>query len=411
MRGLEGKRVLITGGASGIGAATAARFLKEGSAVVVLDGDSPARERIRHELPELAGTVDADVSDFKQVQAALEDAVRLMGGVDVLINNAGISIRHNFLDITPEEWDKVIAVNLTGVFYMAQAAAQHMWEREGGVILQTASTNGIMGYPFNADYNATKAGVIELTRSMALELAPKIRVCAVAPGYVLTPMQRAEYTDEMLDEVNRKIPLRRHAMPEEIAALFAFLASDDAAYMTGHAYTIDGAETAGSLAGRSCADFQTNMRLQAKTALITGGASGIGRATAHLFAREGAAVAIADLNKTAGNSLVDEVRNNGGRALFTPVDVSRAAGCHRIVEHTAHEFGAIHVLFNNAGIIRRATVTELSEEDWDRVMDVNVKSMFLMSRAVIPIMTKAGGGSIINMASGWGLSAGRSEEH
>ena len=250
MRGLEGKRVLITGGASGIGAATAARFLKEGSAVVVLDRDSPARERIRHELPELAGTVDADVSDLKQVQAALEDAVRLMGGVDVLINNAGISIRHNFLDITPEEWDKVIAVNLTGVFYMAQAAAQHMWEREGGVILQTASTNGIMGYPFYADYNATKAGVIELTRSMALELAPKIRVCAVAPGYVLTPMQRAEYTDEMLEEVNRKIPLRRHAKPEEIAALFAFLASDDAAYMTGHVYTIDGAETAGSLAGR-----------------------------------------------------------------------------------------------------------------------------------------------------------------
>ncbi len=241
MRGLEGKRVLITGGASGIGAATAERFLEEGSAVVVLDRDSKARERIRHELPKLAGTVDADVSDFKQVQAALDDAVRLMGGVDVLINNAGISIRHSFLEITPEEWDKVIAVNLTGGFYMAQAAARHMWERDGG---------GIMGYPFYADYNATKAGVIELTRSMALELAPKIRVCAVAPGYVLTPMQRAEYTDEMLDEVNCKIPLRRHAKPEEIAALFAFLASDDAAYMTGHVYTIDGAETAGSLAGR-----------------------------------------------------------------------------------------------------------------------------------------------------------------
>src|SRR5437763_15215000 len=110
------------------------------------------------------------------------------------------------------------------------------------------------------------------------------------------------------------------------------------------------------------------MRLQAKTALITGGASGIGRATAHLFAREGAAVAIADLNKTAGNSVVDEVRNNGSRARFTPVDVSRSEDCHRIVEHTAHDLGAIHVLFNNAGIMRRATVTERSEEDWDRVM-------------------------------------------
>ena len=92
--------------------------------------------------------------------------------------------------------------------------------------------------------------MIELTKSMALELAPKVRVCAVAPGYVLTPMQRAEYTDEMLDAVNRKIPLGRHAQPEEIAALFAFLASDDAAYITGHVYTIDGAETAGGLASR-----------------------------------------------------------------------------------------------------------------------------------------------------------------
>jgi meso-butanediol dehydrogenase / (S,S)-butanediol dehydrogenase / diacetyl reductase len=250
MRGLTGKRVLITGGASGIGAATARRLLEEGSAVVVLDRDAKARERIRHELPDLAGAIDADVSNLKQVQVAFDDALHLMGGVDVLINNAGISIRHNFLDITPDEWDKVIAVNLTGVFYVAQTAAKHMWERGSGVILQTASTNGIMGYPYYADYNATKAGVIELTRSMALELAPKVRVCAVAPGYVLTPMQRAEYTDEMLEEVNRKIPMHRHAKPEEIAALFAYLASDDAAFVTGHVYTIDGAETAGGLASR-----------------------------------------------------------------------------------------------------------------------------------------------------------------
>ncbi len=250
MRGLKDKRVLITGGASGIGAATAARFLEEGSAVVVLDRDAQGRAQIQSQLPKLAGTVDADVSNLKQVQAAFAEAVRLMGGVDVLINNAGISIRHNFLDITPEEWDKTIAVNLTGVFYVAQTAARHMWERGSGVILQTASTNGVMGYPFYADYNATKAGVIELTKSMALELAPKVRVCAVAPGYVLTPMQRAEYTDEMLDAVNRKIPLGRHAKPEEIAALFAFLASDDAAFVTGHVYTIDGAETAGGLASR-----------------------------------------------------------------------------------------------------------------------------------------------------------------
>ncbi|MCU1303815.1 MAG: family NAD(P)-dependent oxidoreductase [Candidatus Sulfotelmatobacter sp.] len=250
MRGLKDKRVLITGGASGIGAATAARFLEEGARVCVLDRDPKACEAIRHQLPAISESIIADVTDLMQVEAAFADAVRVMDGVDVLINNAGISIRHKFLDITPEEWDKLIAVNLTGVFYVAQTAARHMKERGSGVILQTASTNGIMGYPYYADYNATKAGVIELTRSMALELAPEIRVCAVAPGYVLTPMQRAEYTDAMLGEVNGKIPLRRHAKPEEIAGLFAFLASDDAAYATGHVYTMDGGETAGGLASR-----------------------------------------------------------------------------------------------------------------------------------------------------------------
>lgn len=250
MRGLKDKRVLITGGASGIGAATAARFMQEGSRVCVLDRDEAACGRIKHELPGLGEAIIADVTDLMQVEAAFAEAIRLMDGVDVLINNAGISIRHKFLDITPEEWDRVIAVNLTGVFYVAQTAARHMWEQGSGVILQTASTNGVMGYPFYADYNATKSGVIELTKSMALELAPKIRVCAVAPGYVLTPMQRAEYSDAMLSEVNAKIPLGRHASPEEIAALFAYLASDDAAFATGQVFTLDGGETAGGLASR-----------------------------------------------------------------------------------------------------------------------------------------------------------------
>ena len=250
MRGLKDKGVLITGGASGIGAATAARFLEEGAKVCILDRDAAAREKIARELPGLAGSLAGDVADLGQVQAAFADAVKRMGAVDVLINNAGISIRHAFLDITPQEWDKIIAVNLTGVFYVAQTAARHMFARGSGVILQTASTNGMAGHPWYADYNATKAGVISLTKTMALELAPKVRVNAIAPGYVLTPMQRAEYSDAMLDEVNRKIPMRRHATPEEIAALFAFLASDEAAYITGHVHIIDGAESAGGLASR-----------------------------------------------------------------------------------------------------------------------------------------------------------------
>jgi NAD(P)-dependent dehydrogenase (short-subunit alcohol dehydrogenase family) len=146
--------------------------------------------------------------------------------------------------------------------------------------------------------------------------------------------------------------------------------------------------------------------LTGKIALITGAASGIGRATALLFAREGATIAIADINQQAGVAVAGEVIQNGNKAIFEPADVTQAADCQRVVERTIRDFGSIHILFNNAGIIRRASVPELSEEDWDQVMAVNVKSIFLMSRQAIPVMVKAGGGSIINTASGWGLVGG-----
>jgi NAD(P)-dependent dehydrogenase (short-subunit alcohol dehydrogenase family) len=149
----------------------------------------------------------------------------------------------------------------------------------------------------------------------------------------------------------------------------------------------------------------TPLSLAGKVALITGAASGIGRAAAILFAREGAAIAITDINKR-GENVAEEIARSGAPAFFEHADVTQAADCHRFVERTLREFGGIHVLFNNAGIMRRASVVELSEEDWDRVMSVNVKSIFLMSRQVIPTMAKAGGGSIINTASGWGLAGG-----
>ena len=148
------------------------------------------------------------------------------------------------------------------------------------------------------------------------------------------------------------------------------------------------------------------MQVSGKTALITGGAGGIGRATALLFAREGAAVSIVDLNEGAGQELVREISRAGGRAIFARADVACAGDCRRVVERTVKEFGGVDVLFNNAGIIRRASAVEISEEDWDRVMAVNVKSIFFMCREIIPIMVAAKGGSIINTASGWGLAGG-----
>jgi NAD(P)-dependent dehydrogenase (short-subunit alcohol dehydrogenase family) len=247
---LAGRRVVVTGGASGIGLATVERFAAEGSRVVVLDRDADALAGLRSMRPDLAGLVEVDVADAAAVERAFDALDRLVGGVDVLVANAGISIRHHVLDITPEDWRRTMGVNLDGVFHCAQAAARRMVAAGGGVILMTASSNGVVGHPWYADYNASKAGVILLTRSMALELAPAVRVNAVCPGYVLTPMQQAEYTPEMLSATDAKIPLGRHARPDEVAALFAFLASDEAAYLTGTAIPIDGGELAGGLASR-----------------------------------------------------------------------------------------------------------------------------------------------------------------
>ncbi len=251
MHGLKDKRVLITGGAGGIGLETARRFLAEGARVALLDLDPAACQRAREILPSLSGILLADVSDAKQVARAFGELDALFGGLDVLINNAGISIRHAFLDITPEEWRKVIEVNLNGVFYVAQQAARRMWAGAGGVILNMGSTNGLTGYHYYADYNASKAGVIELTRSMALELGPKVRVNAVCPGFIMTPMQEAEYTPEMRRSFEVKVPLQRLGKPEDVAALFAFLASDEAAFITGQTFVIDGGEIAGGLASQA----------------------------------------------------------------------------------------------------------------------------------------------------------------
>jgi NAD(P)-dependent dehydrogenase (short-subunit alcohol dehydrogenase family) len=244
VKGLERKRVVVTGGTSGIGEATSRRFLDEGARVVALAFGEEEVATAPERIPGLAAAIRCDVADETQVADAFGQIDELLGGVDVLVANAGISIRKPFLEIEAADWRRVLDVNLTGVFHCAQQAARRMDAGDGGVILMTASTNGLTGHPYYADYNASKAGVILLARTMALELAPKIRVNAVCPGYVLTPMQKAEYSDEMLAEVNASIPIGRHADPSEIAGLFAFLASDEGAYFTGAVVNVDGGETA-----------------------------------------------------------------------------------------------------------------------------------------------------------------------
>jgi meso-butanediol dehydrogenase / (S,S)-butanediol dehydrogenase / diacetyl reductase len=247
------QRVIVTGGASGIGLATVNAFVRAGARVAIFDIDEDALARAAAQVGDACRGFAVDVTSAGSVSDGFERAHAWLGGLDALVANAGISVRRAFRDISPEEWDRVLAVNLRGVFLCAQAAAARMMEA-GGAILMTASTNGIAGYPYYASYNASKAGVISLARSMAIELAPRIRVNAVCPGYVLTPMQEREYTEAMLARVNAKIPLGRHARPEEIADLFVFLASPQARYINGQTIVIDGGELAGGLASAGVPD-------------------------------------------------------------------------------------------------------------------------------------------------------------
>ena len=241
--GLEGKRVVVTGGASGIGLATAQRFAGEGSRVIIFDLDEQALRKTILDNRGIQG-IKVDVSNPDEVARGFYLVDESMGGLDILVSNAGISARSSFLDIDYKQWARVIRTNLDGMFLCAQEAVRRMEKQQSGVVLFTASNNGLEGHPFYADYNSSKAGTILLAKTIALEYAPWLRANAICPGYVLTPMQEREYTPEMLREVNLRIPLKRHAQPEEVAALFAFLASDDAAYITGQAICIDGGETA-----------------------------------------------------------------------------------------------------------------------------------------------------------------------
>ncbi|WP_439679547.1 SDR family NAD(P)-dependent oxidoreductase [Embleya sp. MST-111070] len=253
MRGLIGKRVLVSGGSSGIGLAAARRFLEEGCRVLV-GGLDPAEvdEAVAELRPlgEVTGLA-VDVSHEPDATALVEAAVRELGGIDVLANNAGIAWREPFLEITPEHFDRMLAVNLRGMFLVGQAVGRHMVESGGGgVIVNMSSTNGIAGEEDYAHYNASKGGVLLLGKTMAVELGRYgIRVNTLCPGYIRTPLN-ASIAGAMTDPdfestyVTTRIPLSRAGRPEDVAAAYAFLASEDAAFIHGTELVIDGGQLA-----------------------------------------------------------------------------------------------------------------------------------------------------------------------
>lgn len=253
MRGLRDKRVLISGGSSGIGQATAQRFLEEGARVFLCGVDPDQVDAAVAELGQFGAVsgIPADVAREDDVGRLVDSACQALGGIDVLINNAGIAWREPFLDITPAHWDRVIEVNLRGMFLVAQAAARVLVDQgSGGAIVNMSSTNGLGGEADYAHYNASKGGVLLLTKTMAVELGPhRIRVNAVCPGYIETPLNAAisaglggkDFAGEYAGD---HIPLGRAGQSSEVAAVYAFLASADASFMTGAEIVIDGGQLA-----------------------------------------------------------------------------------------------------------------------------------------------------------------------
>jgi NAD(P)-dependent dehydrogenase (short-subunit alcohol dehydrogenase family) len=245
MRGLRDKGILITGGTSGIGLATARRFQQEGARVFVCGIDATELQTVTEELT-APGTV-ADVSQERDVTRLVNESAASLGRIDVLINNAGIAKKARFIDLTPQEWDETIAVNLRGMFLVAQGVVREMLaDGQGGAIVNMASTNALGGEEELAHYNASKGGVLQLTRTMAVELGPSgIRVNCVCPGFIDTPLNRHLATEDEMREYERtKVPLGRRGGADEVAAAFAFLASDDASFVHGEALVIDGGQTA-----------------------------------------------------------------------------------------------------------------------------------------------------------------------
>jgi len=254
---LDDKSALITGAGSGLGRASALRFAEEGAAVAVVDRDGAAADAVAAEIAAHGGRavgIAADVTSPGDCEAMTATAIAELGRLDVVFANAGISGTGSAADLDVAAWDRVIAVNLTGVWLTSRYALPHMQERGSGVVLNQASMGGLIGIPGIFPYTAAKGGVIAMTRQMAVEYGPRgVRVNAICPGTVYTPLVQASRdagtapgvdVEEANAAAAQRFPLRRLGTVDDVAALALFLASDEASWITGATYPVDGGRSA-----------------------------------------------------------------------------------------------------------------------------------------------------------------------
>ncbi|HKY31309.1 MAG TPA: glucose 1-dehydrogenase [Candidatus Polarisedimenticolia bacterium] len=246
---LEGKIALVTGGGTGIGRAIARLFASEGASIVVAGRRSEPLQQVVREIRAAGGVATfcrGDVLKPDRVELMVQGAIYNFGGLDILVNNAGIFVDGSILATDEKRWDRVIGTNLKGAYLVSRQAVPAMKARGGGSIINNASIHGLVGMKDGAAYCASKGGLIQLTRAMALDHAPdRIRVNAICPGLVDTPMTRdPDGGRAWLDEAARGTPQGRSGSPEDVARLALYLASEDSAWMTGGVLTLDGGVTA-----------------------------------------------------------------------------------------------------------------------------------------------------------------------
>ncbi|MDD3714173.1 MAG: glucose 1-dehydrogenase [Atribacterota bacterium] len=253
MKRFANKKVFISGGATGIGEAAVLLFAQQGAIVTIFDRDIENGEKCLQKILDGGGRgifISGNLIYPEEIEKAIDQSLKTYGGIDILINNAGVESPYSVHEMPIEEWDRVMAVNLRGMYLMAKAVIPIMKKSGGGAIVNTASISGLLGWPISAAYCVSKGGVIQLTKQMAVDYAQdNIRVNCIAPGTTLTPLierifQQESEPEKAKQQISQMHPLGRFAQPEEIAQAILFLASEDASFITGAVLPVDGGYTA-----------------------------------------------------------------------------------------------------------------------------------------------------------------------